>query len=58
MRNVSDNSCTENQNTHFMFNFFPLKIVPLWDNVEKHSGGRQATDDNNSAHTRCNLHAG
>jgi hypothetical protein len=29
MRNVSDKSCTENQNTHFMFsNVFP-KIVPF-----------------------------
>ena len=29
MRNVSDKSCTENQNTHFVFsNFFP-KIVPF-----------------------------
>jgi len=29
MRNVSDKSCIENQNTHFMFgNCFP-KIVPF-----------------------------
>jgi len=29
MRNVSDKSCKENQNTHFVFsNFFP-KIVPF-----------------------------
>jgi len=29
MRNVSDKSCTENQNTHFVsYNFFP-KIVPF-----------------------------
>jgi len=29
MRNVSDKSCTEYQNTHFMFsNLFP-KIVPF-----------------------------
>jgi hypothetical protein len=29
MRNVSDKSCTDNRNTHFVFsNFFP-KIVPF-----------------------------
>jgi len=27
MRNVSDKSCTENQNTHFMFNNFFSKIL-------------------------------
>jgi len=30
MRNGSDNICTENQNTHFVFsNFFFSKIVPF-----------------------------
>jgi len=29
MRNVSDKSCTENQNTHFVFSNFPPKIVPF-----------------------------
>jgi hypothetical protein len=29
MRNVSDKSCRENQNTHFMFNNFFSKIVPF-----------------------------
>ena len=28
-RNISDESCRENQNTHFMFNKFFLKIVPF-----------------------------
>jgi len=28
-RNVSDKSCTENQNTHFMFNNVFPKIVPF-----------------------------
>ena len=28
MRNVSNKSCRKNQNTHFMFNFFP-KVVPF-----------------------------
>jgi hypothetical protein len=46
MRNVSDKSYRENQNTHFMFvNFFP-KSCRLWDNVEKYGTARQATDDN------------
>jgi hypothetical protein len=36
MRNVSDKSCRENQNTHFVFNnFFPRKSYRLWNNVEK-----------------------
>jgi hypothetical protein len=36
MRNVSDWSCRENQNTHFIFNnFFLRKLCRLWDNVEK-----------------------
>ena len=36
-KNVSDRSCRENQNTHFMcaIKFFFLKSWPLWDNVEK-----------------------
>jgi hypothetical protein len=29
MRNVSHKSCRENQNTHFMFNYFFPKIVPF-----------------------------
>jgi hypothetical protein len=29
MRNVSDRSCRENQNTHFKFNNFFLKIMPF-----------------------------
>jgi len=38
MRNVSDESCRENQNTHFVFNnFFPplMKIVHeiMWKNI-------------------------
>jgi len=44
MRNVSDKSCRENQNTHFVFsNFFP-KIVPFMRKCGKHiveRGGAQ-----------------
>jgi len=29
IRNGSDKSCRENQNTHFMFNKFSWKIVPF-----------------------------
>jgi len=29
MRNVSDKSCTENQNTHFVFSNFFFEIVPF-----------------------------
>jgi len=37
MRNVSDKSCTENQNTHLMLNSFILfpKIVPFMRRGEK-----------------------
>jgi hypothetical protein len=47
MRNYSDKSCRENQNTHFMFNnfFFP-KIARLWDVIEKCGTTRQAAYDN------------
>ena len=45
MRNVSDKSCTQNQNTHFMFNNFSQNRA-VWDNVEKYGTAGQATDDN------------
>jgi len=42
MRNVSDKSCIENQNTHFMFsNTFPKSGA----NVEKFGTGGQAADN-------------
>jgi len=43
---VSDKFCTENQNTHFMFNILFSKIVPLMRRVEKYCTARQATDNN------------
>ena len=47
MENVSSKIYIENQNTHFVFNnFFFLKSCRLWDNVEKYSIARQATDEN------------
>jgi hypothetical protein len=46
MRNVSNKSCRENENGHFLSSTFPLlplrKSCPLWDNVEKYGGDREA----------------
>jgi hypothetical protein len=46
MRNVSEKSCRENQDTYYMFNNFFSKIVPFMNYVEKYGTARQATDDN------------
>jgi hypothetical protein len=48
MKNCSDKSCRENQNTNFMFSnfFFSRKSCRLWDNLEKYGRQRQATDGN------------
>ena len=49
MRNVSDKSCRENQNTHFMFNdvFFSPENRAVYEIMWKNTmGARQATDDN------------
>jgi len=54
MRNISDKSCRENQNTHFMFNNCFQKSCHLWDNVEKYFRAGQATDYN-MAHALCML---
>jgi len=35
MRNVLEESCKVNQNTHFIFNKFFRRSCHLWDNVEK-----------------------
>jgi len=36
MRNISDKSCKENQNTYFIFNNISCrKSCLLWDNMEK-----------------------
>jgi hypothetical protein len=43
MRNVSDRSCRENQNTHFVCNKIFLKIMPF---MEKYGRKREATDGN------------
>ena len=55
MKNVSDKSCRENQNTYFIFYIFisitsssppQKKKCRLWDNVEKYRIDGQAIDDN------------
>ena len=46
MRNFSDRSCRENQNTRCTFNnVFPKKSCRLWDTVEKCCRAGQAADD-------------
>ena len=52
MRNVSDKTTTENQNTHFVFSNFIPKIILLWDNVESYDKVGQATDNNIIQHIR------
>jgi hypothetical protein len=42
MKNGSDKSCRENQNTHFVFSNFFLKSCRLWD-VEKYCRAGQAS---------------
>jgi hypothetical protein len=53
MTNISDKLCTENQNTHFIFNNFSRKSCCLWDNVEKYGTARQGTDDNMTRRMLC-----
>jgi len=51
MRNVSDKSCRENQNTQL---FLFWKSCRLWDNLEKYGRAGQATDDSRP-HAYCML---
>jgi hypothetical protein len=54
MINISDKSCRENHNIHFMFNNFFVfrKSCLLWSNVVKYGRARQAVDDNITRRTR------
>ena len=52
MRNISDKSCRENQNTDFMSNNIFRKSWRLWENVEKYDGAIEATNDNATWRTR------
>jgi hypothetical protein len=55
MRNVSDRSCRDNRNTHFLFGNFLRNSCRLWDNVgKKYCRAGQATDDN-MAHAHWKL---
>jgi len=47
MGNISDKSCRENQNMHFMSHdvFSPRKSCRSWDNVEKYGRDGQSTYD-------------
>jgi len=45
MRNVSDKSCTQNQNTYFIFNNDFPKVVPFMRYVGKYCRFGQATDN-------------
>jgi hypothetical protein len=46
MRNLSDQICREDQNTHFTFNKIVFrKSCPFLHNVEKYGRDRQITDD-------------
>jgi hypothetical protein len=50
MRNISNKSCRENKNTHFMFsNFFFRKSRRLPENVEKYDEVTEAADGNMAA---------
>jgi hypothetical protein len=40
IRNVSDKSCRENQNPHFMVSNIIPKIVPVWRDVEEYGTAR------------------
>ena len=51
MRNFLDRSCGENQNTHFIFNFFFFVNRPVYEVVWKYGRARQATEEN----IRCRM---
>ena len=46
IRNVSNESCRENQNAHFLFSMFSWKSCRLWDNVETCGGVGEAAYGN------------
>jgi hypothetical protein len=54
MRNVSDKSCRENQNTRGVFSNYHENRAVYVKNVEKYCRARQATDDK-TAHVHCML---
>ena len=50
MRNVSNKSCRENENTHFRFSTFFRKSCCLWHNVEQYGGAGKAAGNMAQAH--------
>ena len=54
IRNVSDKSCRQNQNTHFVFSNF-CRNLAVWDNVEKYC---KALAGHRWQHDACTLRAG
>jgi hypothetical protein len=52
---VSHKSCTQNQNTHFVFSNFCFTSCRLWHTVEQLCEAGQATDGN-MTHALCMLH--
>ena len=54
MRNVSDKSLRENQNTHFIFNNFFLSKIVLYEIMRKNMVEPYVTHDN-MAHAHCML---
>jgi hypothetical protein len=54
MKNVSNKSCRENKNTHFMFHDFSRKSCRSRENVGRFGGAKEAADDN-VAHAPCVL---
>jgi hypothetical protein len=46
MRNVTDKSCSENQNTILYWSTLYQNSCCLWDKVEKYGRARQTTNDN------------
>ena len=52
MGNISDKSCRENQNAHFMCNISSQKLCRLWDNMQKYGTHRWQY---NKAHALCVL---
>ena len=55
MRNVSDKSCRENQNTHFMISYVSSKIVPF---TRQYEIIPQSFRDQRWQYGACALHAG
>jgi hypothetical protein len=54
MRNISDKSCRENQNTRLVFNFSPENLGVCEVMWKKYDRAGQTTDDN-MAHAHCVL---